>query len=41
MAVVFARFIVNGEDRGVKEFMVMLHDGKTMNRGITSRYVIH
>lgn len=39
MAIVFARFIVNGEDRGVKVFTVMFHDGKTMTQGITSKYV--
>ncbi len=37
MAVVFARFLVNGENRGVKPFAVMFHDGKTMTRGITSK----
>lgn len=38
-AVVFARFIVGEEDRGVKPFNVMLHDGHVMCRGISSKYV--
>ncbi|KAF8962441.1 acyl-CoA dehydrogenase NM domain-like protein [Flammula alnicola] len=37
MAVVFARLVVNGEDRGIKPFGVLLHDGYTMSEGITSK----
>ncbi|KZV73040.1 acyl-CoA dehydrogenase NM domain-like protein [Peniophora sp. CONT] len=33
-AVVFARTIVDGEDRGVKPFLVDLHNGRDTNRGI-------
>ena len=36
-AVVFARTIVEGEDRGVKPFLVKLNDGKTMSKGVVSR----
>ncbi|VDB88524.1 unnamed protein product [Peniophora sp. CBMAI 1063] len=36
-AVVFARTIVEGEDRGIKPYLVHLHDGRTMNKGITSK----
>ncbi|KZT22256.1 acyl-CoA dehydrogenase NM domain-like protein [Neolentinus lepideus HHB14362 ss-1] len=37
VAVVFARLLVNGEDRGPRPFLVYLHDGKSMNAGITVR----
>ncbi|KAJ7121122.1 acyl-CoA dehydrogenase NM domain-like protein [Mycena epipterygia] len=37
VAVVFARLIVDHEDRGVKPFLVPLHNGRTMHRGITSK----
>ncbi|KAI1817998.1 acyl-CoA dehydrogenase/oxidase [Poronia punctata] len=37
VAVVFARLIVAGEDRGVKPFIVNLNDEKAMYPGITSR----
>lgn len=35
-AVVFARLIVDGEDRGVRPFWVELHDGASMAAGVTS-----
>lgn len=35
-AVVFARLIVDGEDRGVRPFWVELHDGAQMAEGVTS-----
>uniref|UniRef100_A0A0W0G8C9 Acyl-CoA oxidase C-alpha1 domain-containing protein n=1 Tax=Moniliophthora roreri TaxID=221103 RepID=A0A0W0G8C9_MONRR len=34
VAVVFARLIVNGEDRGIRPFVVHLSDGYNMNRNI-------
>ncbi|KAF9478470.1 hypothetical protein BDN70DRAFT_808726 [Pholiota conissans] len=37
MAVVFARLVVNGEDRGIRPFSVLLHDGYNMSQGITSK----
>ncbi|KAF7796924.1 hypothetical protein EIP86_008109 [Pleurotus ostreatoroseus] len=37
VSIVFARLIVNNEDRGVKPFLVPLHDGMCMNRGISTR----
>jgi acyl-CoA oxidase len=41
MAIVFARTVVHGEDRGVKPFLVNVHDGKDVNAGITTRSVSH
>jgi acyl-CoA oxidase len=38
-AVVFARAIVQGEDRGIKPFLVALNDGINMCRGVESKYV--
>ncbi|KAF4534702.1 Acyl- oxidase protein [Lasiodiplodia theobromae] len=35
-AVVFARLVVGGEDRGVRPFWVELHDGTCMAEGVTS-----
>ncbi|KAI0790859.1 acyl-CoA dehydrogenase NM domain-like protein [Abortiporus biennis] len=37
LAVVFARLIVNREDRGIRPFIVALNDGKQMCSGITAR----
>ncbi|KAJ7226933.1 acyl-CoA dehydrogenase NM domain-like protein [Mycena pura] len=37
VAVVFARLIVDRTDRGIKPFLVPIHDGRTMYRGIVSR----
>ncbi|KAF5025512.1 hypothetical protein F66182_2417 [Fusarium sp. NRRL 66182] len=37
VAVVFARLMVEGEDRGVKPFVVWLSDSRQMYQGITSR----
>ncbi|TFK50231.1 acyl-CoA dehydrogenase NM domain-like protein [Heliocybe sulcata] len=34
VAIVFARLVVNGEDRGIRPFVVRLHDGTTMNEGV-------
>ena len=39
VAVVFARTIVDGEDRGIKPFVLQLHDGQFMTPGITIKYV--
>jgi acyl-CoA oxidase len=36
-AVVFARLFVSGSDHGVKPFMVPLHDGHRMYRGVISK----
>lgn len=40
-AVVFARLVVDGEDRGIKPFLVPIHDGHSMCPGITSKFVFH
>lgn len=37
IAVVFARLVVNGENRGIRPFVVPLGDGKQMCKGVTSR----
>ncbi|KAJ7190697.1 acyl-CoA dehydrogenase NM domain-like protein [Mycena pura] len=37
VAVVFARLIVDRMDRGIRPFLVPIHDGRTMYRGIVSR----
>lgn len=34
--IVFARLIVDGQDRGVRPFWVLLHDSKRMEDGVTS-----
>ena len=39
VAVVFAKLIVGGEDRGHRPFVVPLNDGKQMCAGITSKCV--
>lgn len=39
IAIVFARAIIEGEERGIKAFLVPLHDGKDMYPGITSKSV--
>ncbi|KAJ7611284.1 hypothetical protein FB45DRAFT_1037616 [Roridomyces roridus] len=36
VAVVFARLIVNGVDKGIKPILVPLHDGREMYPGVTS-----
>jgi len=40
-AVVFARLLVDGEDRGVKFFLVPIHDGYSMHPGVTAKFVFH
>lgn len=35
VSVVFARTVVNGEDHGVKPFVLQLHDGQFMTLGVT------
>jgi acyl-CoA oxidase len=37
--IVFARLLVGGEDRGVKPFLVPIHDGHSMYPGITAKFV--
>ncbi|KAJ7611296.1 acyl-CoA dehydrogenase NM domain-like protein [Roridomyces roridus] len=37
IAVVFARLLVNGQDRGVKPVLVPLHDGRKMHPGVISK----
>ncbi|KAI0259534.1 acyl-CoA dehydrogenase NM domain-like protein [Gloeopeniophorella convolvens] len=37
IAVVFAKTVVNGNDHGVKPFIVEIHDGATMTPGIVSK----
>ncbi|KAH9936925.1 acyl-CoA dehydrogenase NM domain-like protein [Amylocystis lapponica] len=37
VAVVFARLIVDGEDRGVKGFLVHLNDGRQMSAGVVCK----
>jgi acyl-CoA oxidase len=34
VAIVFARLIIRDQDRGVRPFLVPLHNGNTMCRGI-------
>jgi hypothetical protein len=41
MSVVFARTVVNGEDHGIKPFVLQLHDGQFMTPGVTIKYVSH
>jgi hypothetical protein len=41
VAVVFARTVVDGEDRGIKPFVLQLHDGQFMTPGVTIKYVSH
>ena len=36
--IVFARLLVDGEDRGVKPFLVPIHDGRSMHPGITAKF---
>ena len=38
VGLVFARLMVEGENRGIRPFIVVLGDGKSMSKGITSRY---
>ena len=38
--IVFARLLVDGEDRGVKPFLVPIHDGHSMYPGITEKFVL-
>ena len=38
--IVFARLLVDGEDRGVKPFLVPIHDGHSMSPGITAKFVL-
>ncbi|KIJ43416.1 hypothetical protein M422DRAFT_60316 [Sphaerobolus stellatus SS14] len=39
VAIVFARLIINGEDHGIRGFVVKLHDGFKMTEGIICRNV--
>lgn len=39
VALVIARLIVEGEDRGVRPFVVAINDGKEMCKGVSSKYV--
>ncbi|PCH36492.1 acyl-CoA dehydrogenase NM domain-like protein [Wolfiporia cocos MD-104 SS10] len=39
IAVVFAQLMVNGENRGIRPFVVPLGDGKEMCKGVTARVV--
>jgi acyl-CoA oxidase len=39
VAVVFARTVVDGEDRGIKPFVLQLHDGQFMTPGVAIKYV--
>ncbi|OCH86126.1 acyl-CoA dehydrogenase NM domain-like protein [Obba rivulosa] len=41
IAVVFARLIVDGEDRGIRPFIVPLNDGDQMCKGVESRLLPH
>jgi len=36
-AVVLARLNVAGEDRGIKVFLVPIHDGVNMHKGVVSK----
>ncbi|TFY55180.1 hypothetical protein EVJ58_g8413 [Rhodofomes roseus] len=37
IAIVFARMMIDGEDHGVKPFVVRLHNGKDMNKGVVCK----
>ncbi|KLO06946.1 acyl-CoA dehydrogenase NM domain-like protein [Schizopora paradoxa] len=37
VGLVFARLVVEGENRGIRPFIVVLGDGKSMSKGITTR----
>ena len=39
IAVVWAKLLVNGEDHGIRPFLVSLNDGKQMCAGVKSTYV--
>lgn len=39
IAIVYARTIVNGDDHGVKPFVVRLHDGNEMSSGVVCKCV--
>jgi len=39
-SIVFARLLVNGEDRGAKPSLVPIHDGYSMSPGITAKFVL-
>jgi acyl-CoA oxidase len=39
VAIVCARLLVDGEDRGIRAFIVSLGDGNQMCKGITAKYV--
>jgi hypothetical protein len=39
VAVVIARLIVDGENRGVRPFLVPLSDGREMCKGVTAKFV--
>ena len=38
IGVVWAKLLVNGEDRGIRPFLVPLNDGKQMCVGVKSTY---
>lgn len=38
--IVFARLLVDGEDRGVKPFLVPIHDEHSMYPGVTAKFVL-
>jgi hypothetical protein len=40
IAVVIARLMVDGEDRGVRPFLVPMSDGSKMCTGVTSKCVL-
>ena len=39
IAVVFSRFLVEGEDSGIRPFVVPLFDGQQICQGVTARFV--
>lgn len=39
IGIVWAKLIVNGEDYGIRPFLVPINDGKTMCAGVRSTYV--
>lgn len=41
VAIVMARLIVDGEDRGVRPFVVGLGDGNEMCEGVSAKYVYY
>jgi acyl-CoA oxidase len=40
VAVVFARLKIDGQDRGIRPFLVSINDGRQMCTGVTAVYAL-